>query len=165
MGAILCPALDAILKWADRRPAHVRKVSETRRPKDAPSARPRTAPSDGQSRSYSAPEVASGKSVLAEHIVQFYQLLGGGLKDAGWNTAPLFAKNSGQKASLNRQLFRFTRSDDIPSRSRPQLRLSRTRSSARYRLRLVETNVSARRIFSATDGLDVQRVLRVDRFV
>src|ERR1700748_1378784 len=43
-GQSLCPALNAILKWADRRPAHVRKVSETRRPKDASSARPRTAP-------------------------------------------------------------------------------------------------------------------------
>src|ERR1700731_4416375 len=43
-GQSLCPALDAILKWADRRPAHVRKVSETRRPKDGSSARPRTAP-------------------------------------------------------------------------------------------------------------------------
>src|SRR6201987_3084006 len=26
-GQSLCPALDAILKWADRRPAHARKVS------------------------------------------------------------------------------------------------------------------------------------------
>jgi DNA-binding HxlR family transcriptional regulator len=43
-GQSLCPALDAILKWADRRPAHVRKVSETRRPKNGSSARPRTAP-------------------------------------------------------------------------------------------------------------------------
>src|SRR6202790_5504384 len=43
-GQALCPALDAILKWADRRPAHVRKVSDTRRPKDGSSARPRTAP-------------------------------------------------------------------------------------------------------------------------
>jgi DNA-binding HxlR family transcriptional regulator len=43
-GQSLCPALDAILKWADRRRAHVRKVSETRRPKDASlAARPRTA--------------------------------------------------------------------------------------------------------------------------
>lgn len=39
-GQSLCPALDAILKWADRRLAHVRKVSGTRRPKDASSARP-----------------------------------------------------------------------------------------------------------------------------
>jgi DNA-binding HxlR family transcriptional regulator len=43
-GQSLCPALDAILKWADRRPAHGRKGSDTRRPKDASSARPRTAP-------------------------------------------------------------------------------------------------------------------------
>ena len=43
-GQSLCPALDAILKWADRRPAHVRKVSETRRPKDGSSAHPRTTP-------------------------------------------------------------------------------------------------------------------------
>ena len=40
-GQSLCPALDAILKWADRRPAH---VSETRRPKNDSSARARTAP-------------------------------------------------------------------------------------------------------------------------
>src|SRR5882672_10577958 len=52
-GQSLCPALDAILKWADRRPAHVRKVSETRRPKDASSARPRMLPSDGQTGSNS----------------------------------------------------------------------------------------------------------------
>jgi len=42
-GQSLCPALDAILKWADRRPAHGREGSDTRRPKDASSARPRTA--------------------------------------------------------------------------------------------------------------------------
>ena len=43
-GQSLCPALDAILKWADRRPTHVRKVSVTRRPKDGSSARAGTAP-------------------------------------------------------------------------------------------------------------------------
>ena len=43
-GQSLCPALDAILKWADRRPAHVRKVNEKRRPKDGSSARPIAAP-------------------------------------------------------------------------------------------------------------------------
>jgi DNA-binding HxlR family transcriptional regulator len=43
-GQSLCPALDAILKWADRRPAHVRKVNDTPISKDASSARPRTAP-------------------------------------------------------------------------------------------------------------------------
>ena len=44
-GQPLCPALDAILKWADRRPAHVRKVNEKRRPKETvSSARPITAP-------------------------------------------------------------------------------------------------------------------------
>src|ERR1700746_2665621 len=32
-GQSLCPALDAILKWADRRPAHVGKRSETRKSK------------------------------------------------------------------------------------------------------------------------------------
>ena len=42
-GQSLCPALDAILKWADRRPAHVKTVSETRRPKNVSSARARTA--------------------------------------------------------------------------------------------------------------------------
>jgi DNA-binding HxlR family transcriptional regulator len=39
-GQSLCPALDAILKWADRRPTYVRKVSATRRPKNGSSARP-----------------------------------------------------------------------------------------------------------------------------
>jgi DNA-binding HxlR family transcriptional regulator len=34
-GQSLCPALDAMLKWADRRPADVRKGNEKRRPKDA----------------------------------------------------------------------------------------------------------------------------------
>ena len=34
-GQSLCPALDAILEWADRRPAYVRKGSETRRAKAA----------------------------------------------------------------------------------------------------------------------------------
>ena len=43
-GQSLCPALDAILKWADSRPAHVKTVSETRRPKNVSSARARTAP-------------------------------------------------------------------------------------------------------------------------
>src|SRR5437773_9315188 len=31
-GQSLCPAIDAILKWSDRRPPQTRKVSETRRP-------------------------------------------------------------------------------------------------------------------------------------
>jgi DNA-binding HxlR family transcriptional regulator len=34
-GQSLCPALDAVLKWADRRPAYARKRSETRRAKAA----------------------------------------------------------------------------------------------------------------------------------
>ena len=37
-GQSLCPALDAILKWADRRPAHRRKGSDARRPKENGSA-------------------------------------------------------------------------------------------------------------------------------
>ena len=43
-GQSLCPALDAILKWADRRPTRVRKVNATRRLKDGSSARAGTAP-------------------------------------------------------------------------------------------------------------------------
>ena len=39
-GQSLCPALDAMLKWADGRPERVRKVSETRRPKAASSGSP-----------------------------------------------------------------------------------------------------------------------------
>src|ERR1700760_933061 len=37
-GQSLFPALDAILKWADRRPAHVRRGSDAPRPKENGSA-------------------------------------------------------------------------------------------------------------------------------
>ena len=46
-GQSLCPALDAILKWADRCPAHVRKVSETRNQKMLHRLAPELLQSDG----------------------------------------------------------------------------------------------------------------------
>jgi HxlR-like helix-turn-helix len=51
-GQSLCPALDAILKWADRRPAHVRKVSGGAGQETLHSLAPELLPSDGQTGSY-----------------------------------------------------------------------------------------------------------------
>ena len=62
----------------------------------------------------------------------------------GMNIAPLFAKNSGHSASLDRQLFRFIRSVDSPSRWRLDFVLDK-RCFREVSLPIKRTNVSTRR--------------------